>query len=125
MPKKKILIIDDDQDLTKVLKKSLEKTGRYEIKTENRGTYALAAVKSFLPDLILLDIMMPQLSGGEIGGQVREDPVLKGIPLLFMTAAVTKEELGTECRNIGGHPFIAKPIKINELIECIERHIKT
>lgn len=125
MAKKKVLIIDDDQDLTKVLKKSLEKTGRYEIKTENQGNHALAAVKSFMPDLILLDIMMPQLSGGEIGGQIKEDPVLKGIPFLFMTAAVTKEELGKECRNIGGHPFIAKPIKTDELIRHIERHIKT
>lgn len=122
MEKKKILIIDDDENLIKTLKMSLEKIGKYEVKTESKGSEGLVAAKTFRPDLILLDIMMPDVDGGELGGQIKADSSTKDIPLVFLTAAVTKEELGKQCSIIGGHPFIAKPVSVEELIACIDKY---
>jgi len=123
MAKKRILLIDDDTLLTGLLKVSLEKTGKFEVRMENKGSNGLNAAKAFMPDLILLDVMMPDADGGEVGNQIKNDDATKGIPIIFLTAAVTKEEIGKQCSIIGGHPFIAKPVSVDELINCINKHI--
>lgn len=63
---KKILIVDDEEDFTKLIKLNLERTGEYEVEIENGGLRGLAAAREFKPDLILLDILMPDMEGGEV-----------------------------------------------------------
>jgi CheY-like chemotaxis protein len=119
--KKRILVVDDEAALTRMVKLNLEQTGDYEVRTENQGMMAIPAVKEFKPDLILLDVMMPDMTGDEISAQLREDPKLEHIKHIFMTAIVTKEETEAMGSQIGGNEFLAKPVKAEELIATIER----
>jgi len=119
--KKRILVVDDEVALTRMIKMNLERSGDYEVRTENQGVKVLSVVREFWPDLIFLDVMMPGMSGDEIAQQLREDPVLAGIKIVFMTAIVTKEETSEMSGNIGGNEFLAKPVKTEELVETIEK----
>lgn len=121
--KKKILIVDDEVDLTMLVKLNLEKTGRYEVRAENRALKALAAGREFKPDLVLLDVMMPDLDGGDVLAQFKDDSNLKNVPVVFLTATVLKEDLAKQGGTIGGHPFIPKPFRAEVLLERIEKMI--
>ncbi|MFC1698726.1 two-component system response regulator [Candidatus Omnitrophota bacterium] len=123
--KKKILIIDDEEAFTKLVKLNLERTEKYQVKTEKQGSRGLAAVKRFKPDLILLDVLMPEVGGGTVFAQIKEDESLKDIPVVFLTAAARKEEVSSRGGAIGGHPFIAKPVSKKKLIACIEQNIRS
>jgi len=118
---KRILVVDDEVALTRMIKMNLERSGDYEVRTENQGVKVISAVREFWPDLIFLDVMMPGMSGDEVAQQLRENPVLAGIKIVFMTAIVTKEETSEMSGNIGGNEFLAKPVKTEELVETIER----
>ncbi|VAX10155.1 hypothetical protein MNBD_GAMMA25-631 [hydrothermal vent metagenome] len=119
--KKRILVVDDEPVLTRMVKMNLERTGKYEVRTVNQGAMALKAAHEFMPNLIFLDVMMPDMSGDEISQQLREDPVLAGINVIFLTAIVTKAETSTMGGEIGGNEFLAKPVKTEELVATIER----
>jgi len=121
MEKKKILIIDDEEQFTKIVKLNLEHTGKYEVRTENRGALGLAAAKEFKPDLILLDILMPDMEGSEVSAQFKNDKDTENIPFVFLTAIAKKEEIEASQGVIGGHLFIAKPVSVKELTDCIEK----
>jgi CheY-like chemotaxis protein len=123
MNRKKILIIDDEEKFTKYVKFNLESTGKYVVRVENNGTRGLEAAKAFKPDLILLDVMMPDMDGSEVAAQLREEEICKNIPLVFLTAIVTEQEIDEKGPKRGGHFFIAKPINLKNLIACIEQNI--
>ena len=123
MSKKKILVVDDEASLTRMLRKNLEATGKYEVKEENSGAQAYASAKQFQPDMILLDVMMPDMDGGAVAAQIQDDESLKHIPIVFLTAIVQKEEAEDTGSNIGGRTFLAKPVKLDDLITCIENKL--
>src|SRR6266853_3974749 len=120
--KASILIIDNNRDFTHSAKVALEKTGRYFVCEENDASKAHQTAQALQPDLILLDIMMPKTDGGEVAARVQSDPTLHRIPIVFLTALVTKAE-GRSGLRIQGHPFLAKPISLPELIEGIEENL--
>jgi two-component system, OmpR family, response regulator len=117
---RRILIVDNDTDSTHLVKVLLEKTGRYQVLEENESTKAHLSARNFRPNLILIDVLMPDRDGGEIAAQIQADPELHNTPIIFLTALVTRAEAKTGL-HIDGHPFLAKPINIQELIEAIER----
>ncbi|MCG6887099.1 MAG: response regulator [Proteobacteria bacterium] len=119
--KKRILVVDDEPAITRMVKLNLERTGDYEVRTENQGSMAVSAAKEFKPDLIFLDVMMPDMSGDEVSELLKEDEELSKIKYIFMTAIVTKDETEAMGTNIGGNEFLAKPVKTDELIATIER----
>jgi len=119
--KKKILVVDDEVILTKMVKMNLERTGNYEVHTENEGSKALQAARDFKPDLIFMDVMMPDMSGDEVIAEIRDDTKLTSIPYVFMTAIVSKAETEDMGNIIGGNEFLAKPVKTEEIIATIER----
>jgi CheY-like chemotaxis protein len=121
--KKKILMVDDEQDFTKMVKLNLEETGEYAVMVENNSKKAFMAAKEFKPDLILLDVMMPGMDGGDVASELRSDDTLKDIPVVFLTAIIRGDEINSPDGSIGGHPFIAKPVSVKDLIKCIEKHI--
>jgi DNA-binding response OmpR family regulator len=123
MSKKKILVVDDEGGMTRMLKRNLEATNHYDVRTENSSAAAVAAAREFLPDLILLDVMMPGLDGGEVAAKIKEDKRLSHVPIVFLSAIVTKEETKPTGSDIGGLTFLAKPVKLNDLITCIENHL--
>ncbi len=124
MQKKRILLIDDEPDATRLLKLNLEHTGAYEVREESRAEHALAAAREFKPDLILLDVMMPNIDGGEVVAQLKADEELRDTPVVFLTAVVSKEEAEQHKSMIGGQPFIAKPVSSEEVMESIEKYLR-
>lgn len=123
MSKIKILVVDDEASLTRMLKLNLEETGQYEVSTENQGEKTLDVAREFKPDLILLDIMMPDMMGSEVAEKLLEDKELKDIKIIFLTALISKQETETTDGKIAGRAFIAKPVNIDELIESIEAEL--
>lgn len=122
---KKILIVDDEASLTRMVKANLERTGRFTVLTENDPMVALEAAKAFGPDLMFLDVMMPGKEGSELAAEMRNEPQLADIPIVFMTAIVTKNETGPGVSDIGGNLFLAKPVKTAELLETIDKLLGT
>ena len=120
--KRRILIVDDDRDSTHLIKILLEKISHYLVLEENDPAKAHESARDFRPDLIFLDIMMPQIDGGDIAAQIDADPGLHGTPIIFLTALVTKTEAKAGL-HIQGHPVLAKPIDIPELINRIEENL--
>ncbi|MBI4342719.1 MAG: response regulator [Candidatus Omnitrophica bacterium] len=123
MAKKRILIVDDEESLTRVLKYSLEETGTYEVGAENKAGAALATAKTFKPDLILLDVIMPELDGGQLAEQFKADPALHDVPIVFLTAITDKQEVRAHQHLLGGSPFLAKPVELDEVIACLEQQL--
>jgi len=122
--KKKILIIDDEVSFARMVKLNLEKTGGFDVRTENRAAAAVAAAREFRPDLILLDVIMPGMDGGDVANKIKRDQNLKGTPVVFLTATVSKHEAGDVGLNSGGELFLAKPISVEALIQCINEHVR-
>ncbi|MCB9771724.1 MAG: response regulator [Candidatus Omnitrophica bacterium] len=125
MKKKKVLVIDDERGFTKMVKLNLEASGDYEVKIQNNSLDALQTAIEFQPDVILLDVIMPDLEGPDVVYQIKNNEVLKNTPVIFITANITREEVEAQEGYIGGHAFLAKPGSIDELIACIEKQIKS
>jgi len=124
MKKQKILIVDDEHGFTDMVKLNLEATGRFEVKIENEPSQALYTTAQFKPDLILLDVIMPEVEGPDVLNEIRNNELTQNIPIIFLTATVTKEEVDSEQGRIGGHSFLAKPSSITELLSCIDEKLK-
>ena len=122
--KKKILFVDDEQALLKMIKLNLEATGKFEVRTESEGKRVLEAANLFKPDLILLDIVMPDVEGSEVARQLKSDAKLSDIPIVFLTATVTSEEIDSAGSTIGGQMFLAKPVTVKQLIDSMEKNLK-
>lgn len=121
--KRRILVVDDEASITRLLKLNLEQTKQYVVRTENDATLALAAAEEFQPDLILLDVMMPDLDGGQLASRFQEHPKLKSVPIVILTAAATKKEVYARGGRVGGLPFLAKPVDLAEVVACIEQQL--
>ncbi len=118
----RILIVDNDRDTTHLVKVLLERTGHYLVLEENDATQAHRSALNFRPDLILLDIVMPETDGGEVAARIEADPELGDTPIIFLTALVTRAEAKSGL-TIQRHSFLAKPVSIPELINAIEEHL--
>ena len=114
------MVIDDETAFTRLLKMSIEGMGSYVVHEENDPANALAAARSFRPDLVLVDIVMPGMDGGDVVAAFQSDPALKHIPTVFLTATVTATEV-SENGLIGGRRFLAKPITRVALRQCIDQ----
>jgi CheY-like chemotaxis protein len=124
MAKKRVLLVDDEKSFTNLLKLNLEDTGQYEVRVENWAEDALAAAKEFKPDIILLDLIMPRLPGGNVAALIKDDPALKETPIVFLTAAVRKHQVDENDGIICDHPCLAKPATVEMVIDMIEKHAR-
>jgi len=120
MNKKRLLIVDDESGFTRLLKLTLERTGRYIVREENDGLNAWLVAREFRPDIVFLDIVMPKIDGGDVARQIRSDPLLANVPIVFLTAIVSKKETDND---IGGFPFLSKPVSLDALTECVKQHL--
>lgn len=123
MNKRRILLVDDEPAFTRVMRNYLEATGRFEVRMENDPTKVIPAALEFAPDLIVLDVIMPDVDGGEIAAMMREDTRLRDVPVVFLTAIVSKEFVGHQGEVIGGQTYLAKPVDAQELVKCVERKL--
>ncbi|MFC1645759.1 PleD family two-component system response regulator [Candidatus Omnitrophota bacterium] len=120
MIKKKILLIDDDQEFLELVALHLKKTEKYEVGIETNAIQAVAVALEFKPDLILLDINMPLMDGGEVASQIRSQNDLKDIPLVFLTSLIRKEETASRDKYLDKKNFFEKLRHKEELIDYIE-----
>jgi two-component system, OmpR family, response regulator len=118
---KRILVVDDRVSDSRLVKLYLERDGDYVVREVNDAKAALAAAEEFEPSLILLDLMMPGIGGTELAGRFAASPKLKAVPIVFLTAAVTKEQVDSVGGRIGKFPYLAKPIVLTEVAACLKR----
>jgi CheY-like chemotaxis protein len=123
MEKKRILMVDDEAAFTRMVKLNLEKTGLFEVREENRAMAALAAAREFKPHVIILDVIMPGMDGGDVANHIKKDRELRGTPVIFLTAAVSPKEAGKKGLESGGDLFLAKPVSLDDLIQRINERI--
>jgi CheY-like chemotaxis protein len=90
------------------------------VREENNANAALAAAVEFLPHLILLDVLMPGLDGWDLATCFQANPKLKGVPIVFLTASITKGEVEAEGGRFWGYPFLAKPVVLKEMAACLK-----
>ena len=109
MKQPRILIVDDDPNVSRLVAAHLEKSGAYQILIENRSFAATAVARSFRPDLVLLDVDMPGKDGGEVAAEIMADASLAHTPIIFLTSLVAHSETGGTSKMLGGFPFLAKP----------------
>ena len=124
MVKKRILMIDDEPAFTQMVKFALEKTGRYEVRTENLPVKALDVATEFKPDLVMVDIMMPEMDGSQVAASFKADPKLGRIPLIFMTAIIPKEEINEAQESRGYILYVRKPATLVQIINGIEEALE-
>jgi len=117
---KKILIVDDETDILSVLEKGLAKKEYSVIKADD-GNDALLLVKSECPDLIILDLEMLDMYGGDTVRMLKEDPETKEIPVMFPTGMFPKEEEKEGGRVVAGHVLFAKPYDIERLLTATKK----
>lgn len=122
--KKKILIVDDEESFTRMVKWNLEANGDYEVLPVNEGGRALKMAQGFEPDLIFLDSVMPHVTGKELAIQIRNDPKLKNIPIVFLTALAVRENDGTLQGCPDHEQCLPKPIGLAELTACIKENLR-
>jgi len=123
MVKKKILMIDDETDYTSITKVYLEEAGSYEVMVVNRGVQGYAAADIFRPDIILLDISMPDMSGLDVAKQLADNPELKNIPIIFFTGFYEPTEVDVGSQTILGHPYLKKPTSGEKLLRHIQKSL--
>ena len=121
---KRILVVDDEPSVTRNLKLNLESGGGYEVLGENIPTNALAAARKFRPDLVLLDVMMPGMDGGDVAARLRAYPLFHDTPVIFLTAIVSNEETDGHEKTSGAETFLAKRVDMGELRKTLEEHIR-
>ena len=119
--KKRVLIVDDEPSFTRLLKLNLHHTGRYMAEVVNDAAEAVEVAERFGPDIILLDVMMPGLDGGEVADRLHALPKFRNTPIIFLTAAVKRQELALRGGLCGGIPFVAKPIEFQDVLAHIEK----
>jgi len=122
MDKIRVLLIDDEPSFTRMLKINLERRG-FKVMVENNGAYAHKVARDFLPDFIFLDVIMPDMDGGEVAAKLRSDPSLKEVPIAFLTAGVAKETTQVKGNVIGGQTYLAKPATVDEVVRFIEKGV--
>ena len=118
MRRKKILIVDDEKQFGEMIKINLETDGDYEVCVETRGRLALATARRFNPDLILLDIIMPDKSGYDVARDFSLDAGLRAKPFIYLTA-LSKPEVFLRESEREHIAYLAKPVSRECLLEAI------
>jgi len=120
----RILIIDDEDSFTFFVKLNLETDRRFQVTAANSGEEGLKVARVLKPDLILLDIMMPGMFGTEVSKKLLADSITRDIPVVFLSAAISKEEAEKTGIKLGGRDLIVKPVTKEELTSRIETALR-
>ncbi|MEN1760682.1 response regulator [Anoxynatronum sibiricum] len=116
-----IMIVEDEKNIRMSVRMLLQRNGFHVIETDN-GVDAVKLVQEKLPQLILLDILIPQMDGYLVCEAIRHNPLTKRIPVVFMSAKSQQEDQ-RRARELGGSDFITKPFTTTELLECIQKNL--
>ena len=114
--KRRVLIVDDDEDLVELIADHLERDGRFEIRTANNGFDAGMMVKEFRPDIIVLDIMLPDINGKEVCQRIRSDSTMEDVRIICISGMVEEDKVA-DLRDAGANAFMHKPFEVEKLID--------
>lgn len=120
--KKKILIVEDEIFLAEMIQMRLEAAG-YEVSMVEDGGAGLELLKKKSFDLILMDVLLPQMDGWETTRRIKSDPKLKAIPVVFLTALARHED-HLKANEVGGSDYLSKPFESEELLKIVEKWLK-
>ena len=120
--KPRILIVDDNPRFSHSARLILQQSGQYVVCEENDAAGAVETARSFRPNLILLDLVMPHIDGAEVAAQIESDWALHGVPIVFVTGLVTPDEARNGQR-IDGHRAVSKPISSSDLLNVVEESL--
>ncbi|MCA9247885.1 MAG: response regulator transcription factor, partial [Planctomycetales bacterium] len=116
--KRKILVVDDDEELTELIVDALNADGRFEVKSVNNGFDAGMMVKEYRPDLIVLDVMLPDINGKEVCQRVRSDSTMDDVRIICISGMVEQDKIA-ELKLAGANDFMQKPFEVDALIDRV------
>lgn len=124
--KRKVLLVDDDPELVEITHKALQEDGRFEVRIAGNGFDAGMMVKEYRPDLIILDVMLPDINGKEVCHRVRADPTMEEVRIICISGMIEDDKI-SELKLAGADDFIHKPFDVDVLIErmCMQLEIET
>jgi excisionase family DNA binding protein len=114
--KRKVLIVDDDEELVELLVDVFAKDGRFDIRTANNGFGAGMLVKEFRPDIVVLDVMLPDINGKEVCQRVRSDSSLEAVKIICISGMVEQDKVA-DLKAAGANDFLQKPFTVDKLLE--------
>ena len=120
MNNQRILVVDDEPNVSGLVRLYLEKTRRFDVRVENRSAQAASAAREFRPDMILLDVDMPGKDGGQVAQEIEADPVLQAVPIVFLTSLVSSAEAGACVKVRSGQRFLAKTASAKVIVEAVD-----
>tara|TARA_B110001469_G_C9636549_1_gene319238 strand:+ start:59 stop:472 length:414 start_codon:yes stop_codon:yes gene_type:complete len=116
----RVLLIDDEASFTRMVKLNLEASGKYAVRVVNESLMAQQVANEFKPEIILLDVVMPEADGGDVAVQLRQHPITQDTPIIFVSAMVSRKESGSGFYESGGEHFLAKPVSTELLSSSID-----
>ncbi len=116
--KRKLLLVDDDADLIEMMSDIFSRDGRFEIKTANNGFDAGMFVKEFRPDLVVLDIMLPDINGKEVCQRIRRDPALESVKVICISGMIELDKVA-DLKSAGADDFMQKPFALEKLVDRV------
>ena len=122
---KRILIVDNERELTDVLKIALEALGGFLVRSENDPAQAVATALEFVPDVIVMDVKMPGLDGADVAIQLQEVPALSETPIVFLTGTVMAPEIVRHGNKVGGLRLLPKTMRLDVLVGCLKDILRT
>ncbi len=114
--KRKILLVDDNEELVELMLDAFTRDGRFEIKTANNGFGAGMLVKEFRPDLVVLDVMLPDINGKEVCKRVRGDDTMKAVKIICISGMVEQDKVA-DLIAAGANEFMQKPFSVERLVD--------
>ena len=120
--KRKALVVDDDVELVELITDVLLSDGRFEVRTANNGFDAGMMVKEYHPDVIVLDVMLPDINGKEVCQRVRSDSALDDVKIICISGMVEQDKI-QDLRLAGANDFLQKPFEVDQLMELMCKHL--
>ena len=113
--KRKALVVDDDEELVELIRDLLEQDGRFDVRVANNGFDAGMLVKEYRPDILVLDVMLPDINGKDVCERVRSDSTLEDVKIICISGMVEKDKI-EDLKQAGANDFLQKPFEIEELV---------
>lgn len=121
---KRVLVVDDEALFTELVSATLDRRGEYVTKAVNDPREAIATAREFQPDVILLDVMMPEMDGGDVSRAIEADPILRSVPVIMLTALISEDEVPDDSvAIIHDRPALPKPLTAEKLVRSIEQSL--
>ena len=114
--KRKVLLVDDDEELVELITDVLKNDGRFEVRVAPNGFAAGMLVKEYHPDLVVLDVMLPDINGRDVCQLIRSDPTLEGVRIICISGMIEEDKI-EDLRMSGADDFLHKPFDVEELVE--------